>query len=76
MKTSLKRLDYHQYDFSRKEWIVTIAEAIAITLFLAWFFYRNLLFAVLLSPLGYVWVRYVKRTKGEKRRDELTGQIK
>lgn len=55
---------------------MTIAEAIAITLFLAWFFYRNLLFAVLLSPLGYVWVRYVKRSKGEKRREELTEQFK
>ncbi len=55
---------------------MVIAEAIAITLFFAWFFYRNLLFAVLLSPLGCVWVRYVKRTKGERRREDLTEQFK
>ena len=53
-----------------------MAEAFAIVMFFAWFFYRNPLFAILLSPLGYFWIRYVKRTKGERRREELTEQFK
>ena len=76
MKTSLKRQDYRRYEFSKREWMLVLAQAVGIILFFSWFFYRFLPAAFLLSPLGWFWTRYVKRQKGEKRRRELTEQFK
>ncbi|MBR3507647.1 MAG: hypothetical protein IKO03_02500 [Lachnospiraceae bacterium] len=76
MKTSLKLRDYHQYEFSKREWIVVLTQAVGILLFFSWFFYRSLLAVLPLAPLGWLWVRYVKKQKGEKRRQELTEQFK
>ena len=76
MKTSLKRLDYHQYEFDKREVVTVVLEASGIVLFFAWFFYRNLLWAIPLAPLGIFWVRYQKRKKGQRQREELTEQFK
>ena len=76
MKTSLKPQDYRQYEFSKREWVLVLAQAVGITLFFAWFFYRFLLASILISPLGWLWIRHVKKQKGEKRRQELTEQFK
>ena len=76
MKTSLKRLDYHQYEFDKREVVTVVLEASGIVLFFAWFFYRNLLWAIPLAPLGLFWVRYQKRKKGQRQREELTEQFK
>ena len=76
MKTSLKLRDYHQYEFSKREWIVVLTQAVGILLFFSWFFYRSLLAVLPLAPLGWLWVRYVKKQKGEKRRQELTEQFR
>ena len=76
MKTSLKPRDYRQYEFSKREWVLVLAQAAGMVLFFSWFFYRFLLASILLSPLGWFWIRHVKKQKGEKRRQELTEQFK
>ena len=76
MKTSLNRQDYRQYEFSRKEWLFVISQAVFLVGFFAWFFYRHFLGVVLLSPLGIIWVKYVRRRKAEARRAFLTEQFK
>jgi len=76
MKESLRRRDYRQYRFRKKEWTLSVMTAVAITLFLAWFFYRNLLCGILLSPIGWFWFQNKKRKEGEKCRAALTEQFK
>ena len=76
MKESLKRRDYRQYEFDGKEWGIYGTLTVGVLLFLAYFFYRNLFFAIFLSPLGYLLLKYVKRKKGERERSALTEQFK
>ena len=75
-KGSYRRRDYHQYEFSPRELGTTVGLAAAIVCFFAWFFYRNLLFAILLSPLAWLIVRELQKRKGEKLRLSLTEQFK
>lgn len=76
MKESLRPRDYRRYEFEGKERIGVMLAAAAMVLFFAWFFYRNFLFAILLSPLGWLLIRYLKKRKAEKERETLTEQFK
>ncbi|MBQ6094587.1 MAG: type II secretion system F family protein [Lachnospiraceae bacterium] len=73
---SYRRRDYRQYEFSPKEFSSAAALAALIVLFFSWFFYRNLLFAILLSPIAVLIVREARKRKGEKVRESLTEQFK
>ena len=76
MKENLRRRDYHQYEFQRREFLLLLLTAIGIVVFLAWFFYRSLWCAILLSPLGIYLVKYVRKKRGERERGLLTEQFK
>lgn len=48
----------------------------AVTVFAAYFFYRSLWAAVPLLPLGVVFFRKIRQERGEREREELTGQFR
>lgn len=76
MEKSLKRQDYHSYEFSRQESGAVILAGVGIVAFFAWFFYRSFWAVFPLSPLGILMIRQIRAEKGEKRILELTEQFK
>lgn len=76
MKTSLKRRDYHDYRWEKGELAMAILISAGVTIFLACFFYRNLLAVLPLSAVGIMCFRGIRRRKLEAARRELTAQFK
>lgn len=75
-KTSLKRQDYHNYHWKRWEWITAVLVSAAVTAFMAYFFYRSLWAMLPLLPAGVVFFCKIRRSKGEREREELTAQFR
>lgn len=76
MKTSLKRRDYHKYQWKSGEWLLTVTWSAIWVCLLAFFFYRSLLAAIPLSVIGVFYFRRQKEKKAKHCREELTGQFK
>lgn len=76
MGTNLRRQDYREYHFSKKEFAGVMGVILLAMGVLAWTFYRSALALIPLSPLGYLIYRYMKEQRGEKQREELAEQFK
>ena len=69
-------IDYEHYQFGRKERIFYCMETVFIVLFFACFFYRSLLAAVPLIPVGLFFWQRKKKELGKKQRNLLKVQFK
>lgn len=80
MMKNLRQQDCHRnykdYQLTKQEKIMGIFISSGIVLFLAYFFYRNFLAAVVLSPVG-IWIfRQIKKQKRERRLVKLGIEFK
>lgn len=75
-KTSLRRQDYCKYRWKRGERAGALAVSGAVTVFLAYFFYRSLWAALPLLPVGAAFYSGIRRNKGEREREELAAQFR
>lgn len=76
MKTNLRRLDYHEYQWKRGERLAAVCLSAAVTGFLAYFFYRGIWAVLPLSPLGIYFFRRIAKRKVEKNKIALTLQFR
>lgn len=73
---SSERQDYHNYRWKRWEWAGAVLESMAVTALVMYFFYRSLWAALLLWPIGAIFFREIRRSRGERAREELTVQFR
>ena len=76
MKISLKPQDYHEYRWKKGEWLAAVAMSAAVTVILAFFFYRSIWASVPLSPIGLVFFRSLREKRLSKAKEELTIQFR
>lgn len=76
MKTSLRRRDYREYTWNRREFLFSVCKAGMIVIFLSYFFYRSLWACLPLSVIGILYFRMLERKKRDRCREELTLQFK
>lgn len=69
-------IDYEHYQFGRKEMILYGLEAVGIVLFFAYFFYRSIVAAVPLIPVGIFFLQRKKKELGKKQQNLLKVQFK
>ena len=74
--SSRRVVDYNDYIFSRREWILYLAEGIFIVGIISYFFYQSFWAALLLSPVLIIFLKIKKRDLAKKRRMELNMQFK
>ena len=74
--SSRRVVDYNDYIFSRREWILYLAEGIFIVGIISYFFYQSFWAALLLSPVLIIFLKVKKRDLAKKRRMELNMQFK
>lgn len=68
--------DYSKPNWKESEKIGAILISIALTILLAWFFYRQVLAAVVLSPIGYFIFRYLRNQRIKRNYYMLEEQFK
>lgn len=76
MKESLKRRDYRCYVWKRSELVLVLLQAMAVVVFLAYFFYKSVWAVIPLTGVGVAYVRMLKVRRTEKNRRELLEQFK
>lgn len=76
MRENLKRQDYHEYAWQKKELVLALAQTVVIVIFLSLFFYRNLWMSLLLSPIGVLYFRILTDRKRERCKEDLVVQFK
>lgn len=82
MKLSLRqRESCSKIDYGKPEWTgygmgAEIVRAVGIVLLFAWFFYRSVWAAILLSPVGVLYMRKRRQEKLRKRKRELAVQFR
>lgn len=69
-------IDYEHYQFGQKEWFLHGLGAAGIVLFFAYFFYRSLIAAAALIPLGLFFLERKRKELGKKQKNELKIQFK
>ncbi len=68
--------EYHVYVFSKKEWVLYIAEGLALTGIFAYFFYRSIVAFVCLTPIAWFFLQSKKKDLAAKKRQTLQVQFK
>lgn len=76
MTTNLKRQDYRNPEWSRKELILTVGKAGIVVCFFAGFFYRSVWAVIPMSVVGVLYFRMAAQKRREHVREELTLQFK
>ena len=71
-----KKIDYKKYRFSKKEYLRYFAEGCFVVGGLAYFFYRNIFAALLLSPGIFLYMRNKKENLCKRRKSQLSIQFK
>ena len=69
-------IDYEHYQFGRKEMFFYGLEAVGLVLFFAYFFYRSLWLAILLTPVGIFFLKRKKKELGRRQQDTLKIQFR
>ncbi len=69
-------MNYKVYRFSPKEWIAALLTGITIASGIAWIFYRSLLALPALCPIVFLYIRYNRREKRDRRLYELSLEFK
>lgn len=67
---------YDSYFFSPKEKLIYLIVSLAIVLFFSFFFYRSMIAAVFLWPLGILTYLSFQKEKGNKRKQRLEAEFK
>ncbi|MGN0401603.1 MAG: type II secretion system F family protein [Acetatifactor sp.] len=75
-KASLKRRDYHSYQWKKGECASAMIVSASVTGILAYFFYRSFWAVLPLSFTGVFFFRRLRSDKGRKEREELTAQFR
>lgn len=68
--------DYDQYTMSRQEWLFCVLGGALCCFFIAYVFYRSVVFAALVTPLGLFYPRLKTRELIRQRKNELAMQFK
>ncbi len=76
MKASLKRRDYHEYVWSKKEFIFVMLQAVTVVIFFSYFFYRSIWAVIPLSTVGVGYVLLKKDQKKRRCKEELLLQFR
>ena len=76
MKTSLRRRDYHNYVWKRKELVLVILQAAGIVFVLSYFFYRSVWAILPLSCVGVLYFFLVRQRKTRASKRELAFQFR
>lgn len=76
MKTNLRRRDYHKYPWKKAELVWAVVQSLAVTGFLAYFFYRSVWALLPLSAVGVFFFRRIEKQKIALAKEELTVQFK
>lgn len=76
MKISLKRQDYREYVWNKREFAFALLKAAGIVVFLSYFFYRSILACLPLSVVGVLYFRMSAGKQRDRRKEELTLQFK
>lgn len=71
-----KRTDYEAYRFSKKESVLYLTEGILLLGVIAFFFYRSIWAAAVLSPGLAIFFQRKRKQLAEKRREKLKEQFK
>ena len=69
-------IDYSDYTFNRREWILYSAEGSLLVGIISYFFYRSLWAVLFLSPVFIIFLKVKKRELAKKRRMEINMQFK
>lgn len=69
-------VDYSDYIFSRREWILYLTEGSLLVGVISYFFYQSLWAALFLSPIFVIFIKVKKRELAKKRRLEINMQFK
>lgn len=76
MRTNSGQRDYRYYQWQRGERLRTILVCAAVTVLLAYFFYRSLWAVIPLGAVGLYLFLDIRRKKVKKARDELAAQFR
>lgn len=76
MNTSLKRRDYHKYQWTGRELAVEVGKSALAVIALAFFFYRSAWAILPLAVVGFFFFRMESRRKLERCREDLNRQFK
>lgn len=71
-----KLIDYEHYQFGRKEWVLYGLEAVGVVVIFAYFFYRSLIAAIPLIPVGIFFLKRKQRELGKRQKNTLKIQFK
>ena len=69
-------MNYKEYQYSKREWILYIAEGILMVIILGYFFYRSWIWTCFLSPLIVIFLNRNRKELGKKQREVLSLQFK
>ena len=75
MKQELTKIDYNICLLTTGEWICSIVEIIGIVALINYLCYRVVWLYILVIPFGFLYIRWKKRTKKERRRKRLEYQF-
>ncbi len=70
MNTSLKRRDYHKYQWTGRELAVEVGKSALAVIALAFFFYRSVWAILPLTAVGFFFFRMESRQKLERCRED------
>lgn len=76
MKINLRRQGCHEYQWRKGEKLTAILLSVAVTGFLAYFFYRSVWILPMLSPVGIFCFHSIRKMKLERYREELSAQFR
>lgn len=76
MSVNLKRQDYQNYRWRRRELLIEVIKGSCLVVFLACFFFRSIWAVVPLSPVGFVYLKRRKKERGKQCRHQLVLQFK
>jgi len=71
-----KKVNYKEYQYTKKEWVIYFAEGLLIVLILGYFFYRSWIWTCLLCPLIVLFLKMNQTELGIRQRNILSLQFK
>ena len=71
-----KKINYKEYRYTKKEWVIYTAAGLLMVLILGYFFYRSWRWTCLLSPLMILFLEKTRKELGKRQRHELGLQFK
>ncbi len=76
MQISLRRRDYHEYFFDKREWILMLLKGCGVSIGLAYFFYKSFWGLPFMIIVGAFYVKTHQQKTIKKSREELLIQFK